>query len=235
MRSKVQVSRAETGKRGTDSYESANRDTRSTRHDANLEPKTRRSPDQLGHWHHSIPFQRDRLATGKLRLQVNQHRVQHVLDRIARDYFTNNTDAILRVNNSVKAFGKYTITKSSRSFQVYDRNTLAAEPSSNRIALCWCVADKYGHHNLAQRLLTLDSEVERRRNEIEHYRHTLHHSQNPMLKSVVYDRLDQSRDTLKHVQEHLEECVNLAKYLHIRGFNNETARTIVTKTQSANY
>jgi Na+/phosphate symporter len=86
------------------------------------------------------------------------------------------------------------------------------------------VADKYGKDKLAQQLLTLDQEVERRQNEISHYRYTLENSQDSVKKSVASDRLYESQVRLKYAQEHLEECLNLAKYWQQKGFDDETAR-----------
>ena len=147
-----------------------------------------------------------------------------MLERLARDHLINNPNAIVRLDDKVRAFGKYTITKNQRSYQVYRSATLAAEPSSSKVALSWCVADKYGKDSLAQQLLQLDQEVERRINEIDHYRHTLAVCQDFVTKMVVSDRLYQSQARLKYAQEHLEECVNLAKYWQQKGFRDETAR-----------
>jgi hypothetical protein len=147
-----------------------------------------------------------------------------MLERLTRDHLLNNTNAIMRMDGVIRAFGKYTITKNNQSFHVYRSATLAAEPSSNKVAISWCVADKYGKDKLAQQLLTLDQEVERRQNEISHYRYTLENSQDSVKKSVASDRLYESQVRLKYAQEHLEECLNLAKYWQQKGFDDETAR-----------
>jgi hypothetical protein len=147
-----------------------------------------------------------------------------MLERLTRDHLLNNPNAILRMNNVIRAFGKYTITKTARSCQVYRSATLAAEPSSNRVALCWCVADKYGKDTLAKQLLTLDQEIERRQNEISHYRYILEISQDFARKYVVSDRLYESQARLKYAQEQLDKCVNQAKYWQQKGFKDETSR-----------
>jgi hypothetical protein len=147
-----------------------------------------------------------------------------MLERLTRDHLLNNPNAIIRLYDAIRAFGKYTITKNTTGYQVYRSATLAAEPSSGKVALSWCVADKYGKDTLAHQLLMLDQEIERRQNEIAHYRYTLEHSEDAIRKSVVSDRLWESQARLKYAQKHLEECLNRAKYWQQRGFNDETAR-----------
>jgi len=130
----------------------------------------------------------------------------------------------MRLDDKIRAFGKYTITKNQRSYQVYRGATLAAEPSSSKVALSWCVADKYGKDSLANELITLDHEIERRSDEIMYYRNTLANSTDSLLKFVTADRLAESLARLKYAQEQLDKCVNLAKYWQQKGFKDETAR-----------
>jgi len=147
-----------------------------------------------------------------------------MLERITKDHLLNNPNAIIRIDSAIRAFGKYTIIRNSKSFQVYRSATLAVEPSSSKVAISWCVADKYGKHSLAHDLITYDAEVERRQDEIMYYRNTLNCDQDTVLKSVVADRLAESMARLKYAQEQLDKCVNLAKYWQLKGFKDETAR-----------
>jgi hypothetical protein len=147
-----------------------------------------------------------------------------MLERLTRDHLLNNPNAIIRLDDTVRAFGKYTITKNNQSFQVYRSATLAAEPSSSKVAISWCVADKYGKDSLARDLISFDQEVERRSDEIMYYRNTLAHSEDSVQRFIAADRLNESQVRLKHAQEQLDKCVNLAKYWQQKGFNDETAR-----------
>jgi hypothetical protein len=147
-----------------------------------------------------------------------------MLERITRDHLINNTNAILRLDGVIRAFGRYTIIRNSKSYQVYRSATLAVEPSSSKVAISWCIADKYGKDSLAYDLIAHEQEVERRSDEIVYYRNTLAHSQDSTLKFVVADRLVESQARLKYAQEQLDKCVNLAKYWQLKGFKDETAR-----------
>lgn len=224
VRPEVQVSGGKARERRTDRDQSNRSDPRSPRHGAKHEQQAQRSPDKLGDRHHSQSGRNSGLVGHTLRPKISERQAQLMLERLTRDHLLNNPNAIMRLDDQIRAFGKYTITKNQRSYQVYRSATLAAEPSSNRVAISWCVADKYGKDRLAQQLLMLDHEVERRQTEIAHYRHTLATSDDLMRKSVVSDRLFESQARLKYAQEHLEECLNLAKYWQQKGFNDETAR-----------
>jgi hypothetical protein len=147
-----------------------------------------------------------------------------MLERITRDHLINNTNAILRLDGVIRAFGRYTIVRNSKSYQVYRNATLAVEPCSGKVAISWCIADKYGKNSLAYDLIAHEQEVERRSDEIVYYRNTLAHSQDSTLKFVVADRLVESQARLKYAQEQLDKCVNLAKYWQLKGFKDETAR-----------
>jgi hypothetical protein len=147
-----------------------------------------------------------------------------MLERLTKDHLLNNPNAIIRMDSTIRAFGRYTIIRNAQSFQVYRSATLAVEPCSSKVAISWCVADKYGKDTLAKELITYDLEVERRSNEIMYYRNTLAHSQDSTLRFVVADRLAQSLASLKYAQEQLDKCVNLAKYWQLKGFKDETAR-----------
>ena len=224
VRSEVQVPGGKAGNSGTDRDQSKRSGPRSPRHGAGHEPAQHRSPDQLGSGNHSVPNRNSGLATHTLRPKISERQAQLMLERLTRDHLLNNPNAIIRLDDTIRAFGRYTITRTPGCFQVYRSATLAAEPCSSKVAISWCVADKYGKDTLAQELITYDLEVERRSDEIMYYRNTLAHSQDSTLRFVVADRLAQSLARLKYAQEQLDKCVNLAKYWQLKGFKDETAR-----------
>lgn len=224
VRPEVQVSGRKAGNSGTDRDQSKRSGSRSTRHGASNEPKEHRSPDQLGSGDHSQPSRNSGLVAHTLRPKISERQAQLMLERLTKDHLINNPNAIIRVDSAIRAFGKYTIIRNPQSFQVYRSATLAVEPSSSKVAISWCVADKYGKDSLANELITLDHEIERRTDEIMHYRNTLANSTDSTLKFVTADRLAESLARLKYAQEQLDKCVNLAKYWQLKGFKDETAR-----------
>lgn len=225
VRSEVQVSGRETGNSGRKRVQRQKDDTRSTSNGDQPQQQTHRQTDKLGSGNNRVSSRVSDVLNHTLRPKVSERQAQLMLERLTKDHLINNPNAIIRTGDEIRAFGKYTITKNQTSYQVYRSATLAAEPSSGKVAISWCVADKYGKDALAQQLVSLDLEIERRLNDIEHYKHILAVSQDTAKKYVISDRLFESHARLKYAKEHLEECVNLAKYWQLKGFRDETART----------
>lgn len=174
------------------------------------------------------------MASKSLRNKVTVQRVEATLEKLTRDHLINNSNAIVRMDETVHAFGRYTIQKTDNGYDVYRGATLAAVVKTSRVAISWCIADKYGKNTLARDLLNLDLEIDRKEAEITHYRHTLSRSNDSVKRMIVSDRLIQSTDRMKQAKELLDKCLNSAKYWQLKGFNDETARfgiknTVTTK------
>lgn len=227
----VQVPGVKAGGRGRKSNRPGNSDQGSTRHGATHKQQKHRAPDQLGDRNHSSPAGHSGVDATALRSKISERQATAMLERIAKDHLINNVNAILKVDDEIRAFGKYSIRQADNHYEIYRGATLVSEPKSRQVALSWCIADKYNKTQLAQELLFFDQELERRHNEIEYYEHTLKVTADSVKKYVVSDRLRQARAQQKHLTERLEECVNSAKYWQQKGFKDETAR-IGIKNQS---
>lgn len=164
------------------------------------------------------------MASKSLRSKVTVQRVEATLERLAKDHLINNPNAIIRMDEVVHAFGRYTIRKTDNGYDVYRGATLAVIVKTSKVAISWCIADKYGKNTLARDLLNLDLEIDRKENEIVHYRHTLSSSKDDMKRMVVSDRLTQSLTRIKLAKQLLDKCLNSAKYWQLKGFNDETVR-----------
>ena len=237
VRGEIQVPGRKTGKRGPKGNTDRNRDQRSPRHDAKNGRQAHGSDHIVGHRNNRIPAGQPGLDDNHLRDQIIIDRVESTLDRIARQVFAN-PNSILPVNDGYQAFGRYTIVKQAQYFEVYRGATLAACPSTARLALAWCIADKLGKFTLTQEITLFDQEIERRTDEIRYFRHMIETTTDNERRYVLEDRLQHSHTRLKWLQEHLDKCVNLAKYWQQKGFKDETARIGLknqntTNTQSA--
>jgi len=118
-------------------------------------------------------------------------------------------------------FGCYRISKN----RVYKYTTAIGEFASHRVALSWCIADKFQQHRLAQDLLDLEQVVSVMAADVKTRQHLARSLKRPDYRENVAIKLDRKKQQLRAAQEQLDKCVNLAKYYQIRGFNNETART----------
>jgi hypothetical protein len=128
-------------------------------------------------------------------------------------------------DNTYEVFGKYQIILQHPGYLVMCHATEVGFFNNTRTALGWCIADKYGDYNLARNLLTLDTKLAYLNNDINARANLADKSQRWEFRESVGTKLETKLINKKFVENHLNKCINLAKYLQQRGFNNETART----------
>lgn len=122
-------------------------------------------------------------------------------------------------------FGKYDITQTPNGFLVSDWHSAIYCFSTKRIALSWCVADKFQRYNLSNNIMILDRRQQVLKTDIFCSRKTAEVSGHESFYEIVNTKMQPKIDMLASVTAELEKCINSAKYLQIRGFHNETART----------
>jgi len=128
-------------------------------------------------------------------------------------------------NGCYEVFGKYMIIPERPGYTVMCHATQVGFFHSTRTAMGWCIADKYKDYNLARDLLLLDNKLSYLDNDIMLRANLADRSKRPDFRETVGAKLESKIIHKKAVENQLANCVNLAKYLQQRGFNNETART----------
>jgi hypothetical protein len=137
-------------------------------------------------------------------------------------------------NGTVVAFGVYVIHQTRESVTVSTPDQDHGKFSNQRTAMSWCTADKFKKYNLAREIQQLDQRRQGLVNDL-HCRMTLRdRSRDTEFKETVTTKLEPKIQRLRYVNTELEKCINQAKYLQIRGFNNETARTLGSRASKAN-
>jgi len=129
-------------------------------------------------------------------------------------------------NGCIVVFGRYYIEPTGTRFRVstWDREIHCF--SSKKTAMSWCTADNQQQYNLSNRILVLDRKKQTLAADI-YCRRTLgERGRHESFYEIVNMKIQPKIDLYNSVDAELEKCVNRAKYLQIRGFNNETARTI---------
>lgn len=162
-----------------------------------------------------------------------EQNAEKFLKKLTSEHLFNNPNAILNIDGVIIAFGKYTIEKKNGVFVVTRGNLHIGDFNSSKVAINWCVADKFHQTILAQELLNLDKELERREIEVEHYRSFLNKSTDSNKRFIIFDRLNESQSRIRAIKDQLNKCINSAKYWQQKGFDNETARTGTKKQISA--
>jgi hypothetical protein len=122
-------------------------------------------------------------------------------------------------------FGKYRIVSNRPGYTVYCHANPVGDFSSTRTAVSWCVADKYRNYNLARDILNTDNRLSAMLNDIFVRMSIASRSKRPDFRESIDTKLETKIIQKKELEKQLIKCVNLAKYLQQRGFENETARS----------
>lgn len=127
-------------------------------------------------------------------------------------------------------FGKYRIISCRPGFKVYCSASEIGTFSSTKTAVSWCVADKYQDFTLARQILHIDQQLENISNDIFVRLGIANRSRRVQLREDIDTKLEPKIIRKKQLENQLIKCVNSAKYLQQRGFDNEIARSSRTGT-----
>ena len=91
--------------------------------------------------------------------------------------------------------------------------------------MSWCTADHRCHYNLSNTILVLDRKKQALAVDIYCRKAQADKGTTEDFYEIVNMKVQPKIDHFNSVNSELEKCINQAKYIQIRGFNNETART----------
>jgi hypothetical protein len=128
-------------------------------------------------------------------------------------------------NGSYSVFGKYRIEPARPGYRVYVHATEVGTFNTTKTALSWCIADKFQAYNTARDILELDIKLGAMSRDITARTTVAERSKNWEFRDTVGTKLESKIIRKKNVENELTKCVNWAKYIQQRGFNNETVRT----------
>jgi hypothetical protein len=128
-------------------------------------------------------------------------------------------------DGSYKVFDRYSITKENTGFRVHCSATDVGIFSSTKTALSWCIADKNKAYNLCRDIYNLDVKLNSLTSDINTRANIAESSKDPLFRETIATKLESKIIRKKRVETELTKCVNWAKYIQIRGFDNETNRT----------
>jgi hypothetical protein len=131
----------------------------------------------------------------------------------------------LQDGNEYILFGKYLVIKEDAGVKVTYNNDYVGVFTGTSTAASWCVADKYKQYRLADRILQLDADLFRQKNNMQARRIMAKQSNNFEFWNMIQIKLDRRVEQIKSIETELTKCVKLAKYWQYRGFNNEAERT----------
>lgn len=148
------------------------------------------------------------------------------VERLLREEFKNVLPIIIWQNDNgeYEAFNKYRIVPENPGYSVYINDDCQGFFNSTRTAISWCVADKFHQYNLARDLLTYDTMLSNISNDIFVRTGVANKTQDHALRESIEIKLEPKIIHKREIESLLNKCVNWAKYLQQKGFENETAR-----------
>ena len=162
---------------------------------------------------------------------------QKKLEQFAERELKRNLHAIIVPDdeNGYVAFGQYHLVPVANGVKVHTATSDASMLfGSKRTAISWCVADRYNQLNLAKNIRILDQKKQILEADINCRRTAAERSRSEGFYEIVNTKIQPKLDKYNSLNAELEKCLNSAKYLQIRGFNNETARPSGTQSRKTN-
>lgn len=160
---------------------------------------------------------------------------QHKLDTWSRREFQRlSHHIIVKDANTLVVFGRYMLDSGPQGCTVSTWSDTVAVFSNTRTALSWCVADKFSRYQLANSIKILDEKKQSLIGDIQHNRLQTRRSQHTDFCDLLETKIQHKQIRLENTKSELEKCINLAKYLQLRGFDNETARTSTAQSHTDN-
>ena len=147
------------------------------------------------------------------------------LEQFAEREFKRNLDKIIvdDTEGGFLVFGKYRLLSDSHGVKVstYDQDVHTF--TNKRTATAWCTADRYRRYAMANNIVALDRKRQTLAADIHCRKLVGERGSTETFYEIVGTKLQPKIDQLNSVTSELEKCIISAKYMQIRGFNNETA------------
>jgi hypothetical protein len=128
-------------------------------------------------------------------------------------------------NGAYSVFEKYLIEPAHPGYRVCCSATEVGIFNTTKTALSWCIADKFQAYNTARNILELDIKLGVISADIAARTGIAERSNKWEFRDTIGTKLETKIIRKKQVENELAKCINWAKYIQQRGFNNETART----------
>lgn len=150
------------------------------------------------------------------------------LRRIANKVLTQDDLAkriIIQKGNTYKAFDRYTIEETPEGWTLsactFDTPLLF---NTAKVALAWCILDKAGQYSSASQMLYLDSRITIKQSDIDVLTYMLENADPLLNRATLLARLSEDINNRQSYKKQLSNFVKQAKYIKLKGTNNEFIR-----------
>ena len=162
------------------------------------------------------------MANKKLRSQLDLF--NRFVDIAQADLKDLQSNLIYVEGNECHAFGSYRISI-AEPVHVWEKDHYQGSFSSTRSAMAWCTASKFRYFQLAELIKKFDERLQVAEQAVKTRQFS-----NKNMDAVKVAKLQQRISQKFKAQQELEKYVSQAKYLQLRGFNNDTQRNSRFKT-----
>ena len=154
-------------------------------------------------------------------------KIDQDLERLFRQEFKDILPNVILKNDSgvYEVFGHYRIQPERPGYRVFCSATDVGIFANTRTALSWCIADKHRSYNTAREILLTDNKLAALTQDINTRAAVGDCSKDPAWKETILTKLETKIIQKKLLENQLTKCVDWAKYIQQKGFDNETART----------
>lgn len=157
---------------------------------------------------------------------MNQKVIEKLYHCLSAEFETVKNNSIIKNDDgSIDIFDLFKATEHNGMIEIKQSQKDPKEFSSYRSALSWCIAEKCQEIELAKKIIVLDKDLQRHKNMDRALKHVCNKITNADQKSIAEIKHHDVIHKLRLTNFALQKCIARAKYLQIRGFHNEIART----------
>lgn len=128
-------------------------------------------------------------------------------------------------DGNILAFGTYEIRPSNPGAEVWHGNEKIGAFSNRNVALSWCVAHHKKMHEFVLEIGMLDQHLVHLLADISNSRQQQRRIKDFTSWEILTCKIQNKESYVKMLESQLTKCLRRAKYLQLRGFKNETARS----------
>jgi len=160
---------------------------------------------------------------------INDKYLHKLHQIVLPDFDVLKNNIILEDENGYIVFEKYFVKINENVVNVTRHGQDIGNFTSSRIALSWCIADKYNQERLARDIKNIDLQRRCLLEDVRVRKQIAKKCSDSERRETMFLKVSSKQIILSRLNHQIDKCVNLAKYWQIRGFDNEIAR--IKRTQ----
>jgi len=138
-------------------------------------------------------------------------------------------NSILENAHGYTVFKNYLINTDANTVTVTKHGQDIGNFTSPRIAISWCIADKYNQQRLAREIKNIDLQRRLLTDDVHVRTQIAKKCSDSERRETMFLKVSSKQLILSTLNHQIDKCVKLTKYWQIRGFDNEIAR--IKRTQ----